>query len=275
MAKASKTKVVTELDQKPDSSVLSRSLGLLSVLTEANKPMSLREIAEVVQLHDSTAHRLLQGLCDVGLVGRSDSRRYYAMGRAFLPLSVYHPLNALRRDSYESLIELRSLFDVTAGLMVFIGTDRMLVDLAGASGMLAPFYNTHQNNPLHTSAAGKVLLHTMSQKERDAALGPAPYARLTPFSKTTKQELNAELELTGKRGFGTNFDENFVGMSAIAAPLSPEPNQVVGALVLVGPTSRFQQSKIQKMASTVQDRARLISIGSPAVRAVRSLFTLQ
>lgn len=275
MAKARETKAVTELDQKPDSGVLSRSMMLLSVLTEASKPMSLREIAEVAQLHDSTVHRLLQALCDIGLVGRSDSRRYYAMGKAFLPLSVYHPLNALRRDSYESLVELRGLFDVTAALMVFIGTNRMLVDLAGASGMLAPFYSTHQDNPIHASAAGKLILQMMSQKERDALLGAPPYQQLTPMTKTTKQELNAELDLTTKRGFGTNIDENFMGLSAIAAPLSSGPDQIIGALVLVGPTSRFQKSKIQKMGTTLQDRTRLISVGSPAIRAVRAMFAVQ
>jgi len=275
MAKARESKIVPDIDQKPDSGVLARSMGLLSVLTDATKPMSLREIAETVQLHDSTVHRLLQALCDIGLVGRSDSRRYFAVGKAFLPLSVYHPLNALRRDSYECLIELRGMFDVTAALLVFIGTNRMLLDLAGASGMLAPFYNTHQDNPIHTSAAGKLILQRMSAKERKDVLGPPLYPQLTPMTKVTKEEMDAELELTAQRGFGTNIDENFMGMSALAAPLSSGPNQIAGALVLVGPSSRFQKAKLQKMGTAVQDRARLLSVGSPAIRAVGSMFAIQ
>ncbi|MEW6768740.1 MAG: IclR family transcriptional regulator [Pseudomonadota bacterium] len=275
MAKTRELPAATEIDTKSDNGVLSRSLGLLSVLVEAAKPMSLREIAEVVQLHDSTVHRLLQALCDIGYVGRSASRKYFALGKSFLPLSVYHPLNAIRRDSYESLVELRELFGVTASLLVFIGTDRMLLDLAGSSGLLAPFYSTHLNNPLHVSAAGKLILQRMTDEERAAFLGPPPYQQLTPLTKTTEADLNEDLALIVERGYATSIDENFTGMSAIAAPLLSGSDQIIGSLVLVGSTSRFSKPKILKMGAALLDRARLISIGSAATRAVGGMFAVQ
>lgn len=270
------TKVaVREPEVKSDSGVLDRSLGLLAVLVEATHPMTLRELAEMVQLHDSTVHRLLQALCDVGYVAKSGSRRYFALGKSFLPLTVYHPLNSIRRESYETLCELRDLFGVTAALLIFIGTDRMLVEVAGQAEVLTPFYGTHLDNPLHASAAGKLLLQYMSQEERDAVLGPEPYPALTPLTITSREELAKNLEAMAAQGYSLSVDENFTGQAAMAAPLFAGPGQVTGALALVGPTSRFNETRLPELAAGLKTKAQLISIGSRSLRAIQGMFVSQ
>ena len=259
-------------DPGMDSGVLKRGFAVIAILVEATHPLSLREIAEASQLSDSSLHRLLQSLCEAGYVVRDGARRYHASSKAFAPLTIYHPLNVLRQDAFDRLRALREEFGLTASLIVFIGMDRLILDVSGASGMLSPYYGTHLDNPLHVSAAGKLLLLTLSPAERDAALGSSPYAALTARTFTNPESFAKELEKTGIQGFSTNIDENFIGFSAIAVPLLCGPSQVVGCLVLTGATERFTEERISEMAASLRNHARLISAGSHAMRAISAMF---
>lgn len=259
-------------DLRAESGLLKRGFAVIAVLVEATHPLTLREIAEATQLSDSSLHRLLQSLCEAGYVVRDGARRYHASSRALVPLTIYHPLNVLRRDAAESLCALRDEFGLTSSLIVFAGMERLILDVWGASGTLSPYYGTHLDNPLHVSAAGKLLLLTLSLAERDAVLGPSPYEALTPASITTAAAFAEELEQVSVKGFSTNIDENFVGFSAVAVPIICGPNQIVGCLVLTGPTERFVDERIQEMGNSLRNAARLISFGSQSVRAIRAMF---
>lgn len=259
-------------DPRAESGLLKRGFAVIAVLVEATHPLTLREIAEATQLSDSSLHRLLQSLCEARYVVRDGSRRYHASSRALVPLTIYHPLNVLRRDAVKPLGALREEFGLTSSLIVFAGMERLILDVWGATGTLSPYYGTHLDNPLHVSAAGKLLLLTLSQAERDAALGPCPYEALTPFSITNPDAFAEELEKIARQGFSTNIDENFVGFSAVAVPIICGPNQIVGCLVLTGATERFVEERIQEMGNSLRNTARLISLGSQSMRAIRAMF---
>lgn len=261
-----------EADARSDSGALKRGFAVLQVLLEATHPMTSREVASAVGLSDSTAHRLLQSLCDAGYVLRDSARRYLVAGKALLPLTIYHPLNVLRRDAFEPLRVLRDDFGVTSSILVFVGGERLLLDVLGVTGMLAPYYETRLDNPLHVSAAGKLLLLSLSGAEREAALGEAPYLQMTPRTITSKAELAKNLETAAAKGFATNIDENFIGFSAIAAPLTIGGDKMVGCLALAGATERFTSPRVEEMGQSLRNSAQLISSGSQSMRAVHAMF---
>jgi len=255
-----------------DGGVLQRSFALLEILTDAAHPLSLREISEAVQLNDSSVHRLLQGLCDVGYAEKLSNKRYSATGKAYLPLSVYHPLNALRRDCYQSMNELRDQFGQTVSLVVCNGTERILLEISGAPGVLTPYYDTQLKNPFHAASVGKLVLQRMTTEERLALLGPPPFKAFTPKTIVDFEELEEDLVRVGELGYALSIDENFLGISTIAAPLLLNENRLVGSIVLVGQTASFTDAAIRQMGETLINRCQLISVGSLALRAVASLL---
>ena len=119
--------------ESPEAGALQRGLLLPELMVNAGRALTLTELSEVSKLHASTVHRLMQTLMQSEHVFRDGAKRYYAGPRSYLPLSLYHPFNVLRRDSYETLRTLRDRFGVTCGLSVFIGTQRLVVELAVAS----------------------------------------------------------------------------------------------------------------------------------------------
>src|SRR5215475_101435 len=110
--------------ESPEAGALQRGLMLLDLMVNSGRALTLTELAELSNLHPSTVHRLMQTLVQSEHVFRDGAKRYYAGPRSYLPLSLYHPFNVLRRDSYETLSTLRDRFGVTCGLSVFIGTQR-------------------------------------------------------------------------------------------------------------------------------------------------------
>jgi DNA-binding IclR family transcriptional regulator len=248
---------------------LQRGLLLLELMVNAGRALTLTELAELSGLHASTVHRLMQTLTQTEHVFRDGGKRYYAGPRSYLPLSLYHPFNVLRRDSYETLRTLRDRFGVTCGLSVFIGTQRLVVELAVASNTLSPYYQTHLTSPLHAAASGKLLLLNFPPQQRQDLLGPAPYLQYTPHTITDAEAVERELALTAERGYAVSLNENFKGISAVGAPINVMPQRTVGAITFAGPSHHFTAASVPEMGMATRQAADLLALGSPGVRAVR------
>jgi IclR family transcriptional regulator, acetate operon repressor len=255
--------------ESPEAGALQRGLLLLELMVNAGRALTLTELSELSNLHASTVHRLMQTLTQSEHVFRDGAKRYYAGPRSYLPLSLYHPFNVLRRDSYETLRTLRDRFGVTCGLSVFIGTQRLVVELAVASDTLSPYYQTHLTSPLHAAASGKLLLLNFPAEQRRDLLGPAPYLQYTPHTITDAEAVERDLALTAERGYAVSLNENFKGISAVGAPINVTPQRTVGAITFAGPSAHFTSDTVPEMGTAARQAADLLALGSPGVRAVR------
>jgi DNA-binding IclR family transcriptional regulator len=254
--------------ESPEAGALQRGLLLLELMVNAGRALTLTELSELSNLHASTVHRLMQTLMQSEHVFRDGAKRYYAGPRSYLPLSLHHPFNALRRDSYETLRTLRDRFAVTCGLSVFIGTQRLVVELAVAN-TLSPYYQTHLTSPLHAAASGKLLLLNFPPQQRRDLLGPAPYQQYTPQTITDAEAVERDLALTAERGYAVSLNENFKGISAVGAPINVTPQRAVGSSTFAGPSHFFTADTVPEMGTLARQAADLLALGSPGVRAVR------
>jgi DNA-binding IclR family transcriptional regulator len=260
-------------DPKAESGTLQRGFAILELLIEATRPLTSREIADAIQLNDSTVHRLLQTMREAGYVCRDEAKRYHASPKAFLPLAIYHPLNLLRREAFEPLRTLRERFGLSASFIVFVGTERLVLDVSGVTGMLTPYYDTYLRSPLHASASGKLLLQSLAPRQRAELLGPAPYRAYTANTLADPDALARELDRTAQRGYATNLDENFVGISAMGALILCGPEQAAGCLLVAGASDRFGDQRIEEIGQALREKANLFAFGSPSLRAVKSMFS--
>lgn len=265
------TEQMTSTDAgRGEAGSLLRGLALLDVLRNAQRPMSGTELAEATQQPLSTVHRLMQLLISGEYAYRHGAKRYFAGPKALGPLNLYHPLNVLRREAREHLRAMRDQFRQTSSIIVFLGAERLVLELAVENDSLSPYHATHLKSPLHGAASGKVLLASLSPGERAKLLGSAPLARPTPNTISELRALEAELDVVRSRGFAVAIDENHVGLSAAAAPIHSAPGHVVGCLVLAGITSTFSRETVHAAGQVLKMTADLFSLGSSAVRAIAS-----
>jgi DNA-binding IclR family transcriptional regulator len=253
---------------RTEAGSLLRGLALLDVLRNAQRPMSGAELAEATQQPPSTVHRLMQVLVSGEYAYRHGAKRYFASPKALVPLNLYHPLNVLRREAREHLRAMRDQFRQTASILLFLGTERLVLELAVENDSLSPYHATHLKSPLPGAATGKVLLASLSPAERAKLLGTGPLPRPTQNSIPDLAALDAELDVVRSRGFAVAIDENHIGLSAVAAPIHAAPGHVVGCFALAGLTSTFSRESVHAAGQVLKMTADLFSLGSSAVRAI-------
>lgn len=247
---------------------LMKGLRIVEHLVDAPTPQGLSEIASAAAIDNSTAHRLLQTLVESGYIVRDEaSRRYTAGPKALAPIGVTHPLSELSHEATPILGSLRNSTGQTSSLVLFLGTQRLVVEAAKGAQPLVPYYERWLRSPLHGSASGKVLLASLTPQERASLLGEGPYQGITPHTTTDPAELAEQLERVRERGFAVARDDAFVGMTAIAAPLK-YLGRTIGCLAITGRSDAVTADDDEAHGTSLANAASLLGSSAPSLRSV-------
>jgi DNA-binding IclR family transcriptional regulator len=253
---------------RQDTGLLQRGFAMVEALVKEERPLTSAEIAELVGLNSSTTHRLLQTLIQIGYVSRDSAKRYYPTARALFPISLYHPLNGLRRAASDELRSLRQTFGFTTALQIFLGHKRVVLEIMLGSETFSPYFQTEVQAPIYATATGKLLLANLSAAERDEVLGPEPYSSHASRTLVTRADLERELKESLDRGYSVTLDEMLQGLSAVAAPIWLSSRRMMGAVVISGPTKFFDPDAVKQISTALMRSAELFSFASPDIRAV-------
>jgi DNA-binding IclR family transcriptional regulator len=259
---------------KMETGSLQRGLALLDALFQAERSLTLNEVAERTNLSNATAHRLLNSLVSSGYVSRDAAKHYLPSMKAILPISQYHPLSALRRTAGERLRVLRDMFGLTAFFVLYVGTDRYVLELIPGTDPFSPYYLSQLDTPLHGSVTGKLLLAHSSKEQRDRLLGDEPFRAATPKTLLTRKELDLELNRVIEQRYAETRQEVYEGMSGIGAPILLNGDILFGALVLSGPLEFFTSDRFPEAIQHLQRAADLFSNASSDVRLAARFFGL-
>ncbi|BAO90036.1 IclR family transcriptional regulator [Caballeronia cordobensis] len=247
---------------------LARGFAVLDTMLTARVPLTLAEIAGLSHLDQSTTLRLLRALEESGFIVRHAlAKRYSPSPKAIHPLALLHPVEQLRRETSMVLRELAGELQQTVVFILFVGSERMVVEIAQTPGSLSPFYGTWLRGPLHGSGAGKSLLLGLTDDERRALLGPEPYAAWTAHTLTAWDDLHADLESSVARGYVVARDEQRVGITAIGAPVRTWSGVHAGCLVMTGLTRDFGVARASACGEQVRDAANLLLYQAPSLGA--------
>jgi IclR family acetate operon transcriptional repressor len=252
---------------------LERAFAVLEALLRAGQPMRLTDLTSVAGLDASGTLRLIKMMADLGYVVRHDASKTYVIGaKAAFPLGLFHPFQELRRDATELLLEIQRETSVTSALQIFLGGERILLELRHGSSRLTPFWDTTIRSALHASATGKLLLLSMSAAARRERLGPGPFERFTDRTIVQAAALEVDLRRTAQRGWSSAIEEAYVGMSSVAAPLRASDGTPVGAVIATGMARQLDGERLQVATQAVTRAAGMLSTMSPAVRALEPLL---
>ncbi|PZX34280.1 IclR family transcriptional regulator [Cupriavidus phytorum] len=251
---------------------LARGLQVLDVLRQANGYVSLSDIAAETGLDASTAHRLLQTLVEHGYAVREEVQKRYLPGPlALSPLSLFHPITQLRRESAPTLHSCqKSVGGATVALVLFIGSERLIVDFVQGTNPLSPYYDTWLKSPLHGSASGKLLLAWMTGDERERLLGPGPYEAHTSKTITEQAALMQELNLVRMQGYAVARDDYYDGLMAVGAPLIHQNElQPLGALLVTAPSDAVASEDEEAIGAQLKAASKLLMNAAPSLQILK------
>ncbi|MDS1139117.1 IclR family transcriptional regulator C-terminal domain-containing protein [Pusillimonas sp. SM2304] len=251
---------------------LSRGLAVMDVLLASSQPLSLAEVAAKVGLDQSTTLRLLRALETERQVLRlADGKRYLASPKALRPLSLFHPLEALRREAAPMLRDLASKLSKTVVLVVYFGLERVVLDVLQSPGSLSPYYESWLKGPLHASGPGKALLLSMDDKSRKSALGAEPYAAFTDATIRSWDAIQRNLQEAAQLGVISVVDEHYDGLTALAANFFGDTRNALGCIVVTGHSSELDADARQWIAKELAGCARLMPFQAASLRQLEIL----
>jgi len=250
------------------SGTLARGLAVLEALTQALQPMSVAEIAAATGLDQSTAHRLLKVLDERQYVVRIvATRRYCASPKLLHPLPLLHPLDELRREAAPLLKDLALRLRLTTVFVVFVGWERLVLDVAQVPGSLTPYYGTWLEGPLHATGGGKSLLLGLDEAQRRILLGADPFIAATPQTLTDWPRLTADLALSAQRGYVVSRDEHRSGVTNVGAPITRWKGGSAGCLIATAHSADIDDDGIASVGAELKRVAELLVYQAPSLEA--------
>lgn len=247
---------------------LVRAFGLLDILAKYDGGLTLTEIARLVELPRSTAHRLLTTMDTLRYVEFDSNtnrwligRQAFALGTAFVET---RDIGRLGRPIMRSLM-------LQANEVVNIA----ISDNAGVRyvGQVRPTVQTPclsepgVRMPMHTTASGKILLAHWSPNELDHFLRSNALQRKTCATIVEKHALVKQLEQIRTRGYAIDDQEHLMGSRCVAAPVFDRNHRVKASLSISGSITRLTDRRLESLGQSLASAARRLTDDIGAVLA--------
>src|SRR6478735_6936576 len=234
-----------------------RALTILEVLARVGEA-GVTEIAGDLDVHKSTAFRLVSTLEAHRLVEQTAERGRYRLGVGVLRLAGATTARLdLVQEARPVCRQLAAETGETVNIAVLSEKSALYLDQVAGSSALQPHNWVGQHIPLHATSNGKVLLSGLSSDEVDSRLPRLP--SYTTDTVTSRARLRRELAEVRDQGYAVAVDELEVGLTAIAAPIRNAHGDVIASLSVSGPTFRLGEPRVKELVPVVQDAADEVS----------------
>ena len=217
------------------------------------------EVSRELNIHKSTAYRLLTTLRDRGLVEQDAASEKYRLGFGLVLLArtVSADLDILRcaRPVCERLSELTR---ETVTIAVLEGDGAVVIhqSISRASALGVDWTGRH--TPLHATAAGKIFLVYMPEGQLLRILD-GPLERFTENTIVDPASLKEHTSKIRDEGYGYTIEELETGLNAVGAPIRRADGAVVGAVSVSGPAFRLPPDALPEIGELSKRAATEIS----------------
>jgi DNA-binding IclR family transcriptional regulator len=246
------------------SQTVQRAIAILEFVSEA--PRSLGEVAEHLDVHKSTALRLLQTLVDGGLVRRGEDGAYgvgYRLaGLAQVALDQFD----LRAIAHPHLVALGKLTRHTVHFAALEDDRIVYVDKIDPVGAVRLYSQIGKPVRLHTAGAGKAVLAFLPADREAALLRDHEFERFTDTTITSAAAFQQELAEIRERGWAIDNGEFEDFVNCIAVPVRGATGAVFAAVSVTALKAQADLTDLQRLLPDLRHTADTISkeLGCPS-----------
>jgi DNA-binding IclR family transcriptional regulator len=224
--------------------------------------LRLTDVAVETDLNKATAHRLLSGLSQVGLVDQDEATGRFHLGPEMFILGTAAARRyGLNAAVHPHLVKLESKTSDTVYITVRAGFDLVCVDrYEGGYPIKVQTLNVGDRRPLGISAGGLVLLASLPEEELNRVI-EANRERFANYPMLDVPKLYSLVEATRRQGYAF-FDAYVIPeMSSIGVPIHGPDGKVIAALALAAISSRLQRERREVLLELMNAEAREIEAG--------------
>lgn len=231
---------------------LARYVRILEVLVSCPQGLNLTQIAQTVGLQASSAHRLVNALCEIGLVDRRADSKTFVLGARMerlcrLAVSAPSVVDMVDPELHELVRE----FSETAYLAQLNGTSVESIATAVPHDGEMTYVQPGRIMPIHATASAKAILaHQMPDLVRQ--LLDQPLTRYTENTPTNPQDILQELETIRRQGFAVCDSELDPGVLSLAVPVQGTDGAVQYAIGISGLSQRMRTKPVKEVAASLR-----------------------
>ena len=210
--------ILRSLDKKYNA--IEKCLQILSIFSLDKTQFSINEICEKLGFNISTTYRILSTLEEYGYVSRLKSKDYVVGTQALYLSAIYTQSNHL--EQIRPIVDaIRDISGETASF--FVEEDSMRICLYRAHSRDEIRHNIEQGSrlELNRGASGRIIL-AYGKRKNDK----------TGFYKEIRDA-----------GYYLSIHEHNTSLFALAVPVISSSSKFVGAIVVSGPISRFNDKQ--------------------------------
>lgn len=197
------------------------------------------ELAESMGMAKSTVHQYLSTLHHQEYLTKEDGE--YDLSLRFLDHGGYAKNRYSRYVIIEEMVE--SLAEETDERVQFVVEEfghAVYVHRAVGDNAMRLDTRVGKRYPLHVISAGKAILAHLPDERVSEIIERRNLSVHTSNTITDPDELREELRECRELGYSKNDQENVKGSRAIGVPISDENDDILGAISVSGPVSRFK-----------------------------------
>ncbi|HXD27240.1 MAG TPA: IclR family transcriptional regulator [Arthrobacter sp.] len=235
-----------------------RAAVVLEFLASAGAS-TVSAVGQELDVHKSTAFRILNTLLDHGLVEQRADSTEYQLGQGLVRLAQAVPVaHSFSRRVHEACVWLAGECGETVTLNVTEGGESVTIDQILPTTSVVSRSWLGRRTPLHCTSPGKVSLAHQGEALRGQLLA-GRLKRYTPATITDRQALARELEATAERGYALALEEFEEGLSSAAAPVYGADGSMIAQIGVAGPSYRLGEDALAAIVVLVQEAGRRAS----------------
>ena len=246
-----------------------RTLEIFEAFAEAKKPLSLSELARLIDSPVSSCHGLLRSLQKSGYLYALDvRRRYYPTRRLYevgTSIAAHDPivervaaiLEKLRTETDETIL-LGQRQDNHV-LYLHVLESAQMIRYSAPAGAIKPLPSE--------SAIGKAFLGEMPDEDLTAFLKTIDHVQITSSTITDPDQLLTDIQRSRKRGYFVTRGENMPDVMAIARTCALDGEML--AVAVAGPIHRMEPKAGQIGEALINATNKIMGLGQRAGLSAR------
>ncbi|HEY6304941.1 MAG TPA: IclR family transcriptional regulator [Candidatus Angelobacter sp.] len=240
--------------------VLDRALAILDTLSAEGPDLTLAEISEQLELHKSTAHRLIMVLERHKLIERSSGNGRYRLGLKLFELGTRAVSKLDLRERARPFLE-RLVLETseTVHLCILDDSEVVYLDKVEPARSVRMASSVGRRNPAYCTAVGKAMMAHLSDAQVEAIVRNQGLRAMTANTITSFAELKKELGVIRERGYAIDNEEIEEGVRCVGCVVRNFSGEPLAAISISAPAFRLTKDKVRNLAQPVVAAASALS----------------
>lgn len=216
-------------------------------------PIGLMDLSNHLELHKSTAHRLLMSLIYMGYARQDEDTQKYMLSYKIVGLSgqLLDKIDILP-IAHSYMKQLAEQSQETVHLVQRNDNDIIYIDKVESKvSSIRMVSQIGMIHPMYCSGVGKAILATLSIEEVTKIWNASLIEKKTSKTIVSLEELFKVLEIVRERGYAMDDEENEIGVRCIAACIYDYRGKAKYAFSISAPVSRMADERIKELSRHV------------------------